>query len=194
MDNLISDKDIADRVSQSEGFTKHTRIISKKSKNPRFHISNSQSIVSLEKLEPLATCDEHNLESLLLQKIGQCCAIFDFLDISADISSKEVKSEALGEILNFFSSPRKIFNEAIARNLIEMVRVNLFRTIAPLINPTGDKYDPEEDEPVLEPSWTHIQIVYEIFLQFLESPDFNATTCKAFIDQGFVINVQAANF
>jgi serine/threonine-protein phosphatase 2A regulatory subunit B' len=41
----------------------------------------------------------------------------------------------------------------------------LFRTLAPLLNPTGDAFDPEEDEPVLEQAWPHLQIVYEFFLR-----------------------------
>ena len=41
--------------------------------------------------------------------------------------------------------------------------INLFRTLPPQVNPIGDAYDPEEDEPVLEVAWPHLQIVYEFF-------------------------------
>jgi serine/threonine-protein phosphatase 2A regulatory subunit B' len=58
------------------------------------------------------------------------------------------------------------------------------------LNPSGDAFDPEEDEPVLEQAWPHIQIVYEFFLRFIESPDFNANIAKKFIDQQFVLQVQ----
>lgn len=67
--------------------------------------------------------------------------------------------------------------------------INLFRTIPPQVNPTGDAFDPEEDEPVLELAWPHLQIVYEHFLRFLESPDFNTNIAKKYIDQHFIINV-----
>jgi serine/threonine-protein phosphatase 2A regulatory subunit B' len=66
---------------------------------------------------------------------------------------------------------------------------NLFRSIPPQVNPTGDAFDPEEDEPVLELAWPHLQIVYEFFLRFVESPDFNTNIGKRFIDQGFVLQV-----
>ena len=36
----------------------------------------------------------------------------------------------------------------------------------------GAEFDPEEDEPTLEAAWPHLQLVYEFFLRFLESPDF----------------------
>lgn len=57
------------------------------------------------------------------------------------------------------------------------------------MNPTGDAYDPEEDEPVLELAWPHLQIVYEFFLRFVESVDFNTNLGKRYIDQSFVLSV-----
>lgn len=66
---------------------------------------------------------------------------------------------------------------------------NLFRSIPPPVNPTGDAFDPEEDEPVLELAWPHLQIVYEFFLRFVESPDFNTNIAKRYIDQHFVLQV-----
>ena len=64
---------------------------------------------------------------------------------------------------------------------------NLFRSIPPQVNPTGDAFDPEEDEPVLELAWPHLQIVYEFFLRFVESPDFITNIAKRYIDQSFVL-------
>lgn len=57
------------------------------------------------------------------------------------------------------------------------------------MNPVGDAYDPEEDEPVLELAWPHLQIVYEFFLRFVESPDFNTNIAKRYIDQQFVLSL-----
>jgi serine/threonine-protein phosphatase 2A regulatory subunit B' len=65
----------------------------------------------------------------------------------------------------------------------------LFRSIPHQVNPTGDAFDPEEDEPVLELAWPHLQIVYEFFLRFVESPDFNTNIGKRYIDQGFVLQL-----
>jgi serine/threonine-protein phosphatase 2A regulatory subunit B' len=69
--------------------------------------------------------------------------------------------------------------------------MNLFRSIPPQVNPTGDAFDPEEDEPVLELAWPHLQIVYEFFLRFVESQDFNTNVGKRYIDQPFVLQVSA---
>jgi hypothetical protein len=73
--------------------------------------------------------------------------------------------------------------------VVEMFAKNLFRPIPPPITPQGEAFDPEEDEPVLEVAWPHIQVVYEFFLRFIESQDFNTNIAKAYIDHHFVLQV-----
>jgi hypothetical protein len=70
-----------------------------------------------------------------------------------------------------------------------MFSKNLFRPVPPPVNPQGEAFDPEEDEPVLEVAWPHIQVVYEFFLRFIESQDFNTNIAKAHIDHQFVLQV-----
>jgi serine/threonine-protein phosphatase 2A regulatory subunit B' len=67
--------------------------------------------------------------------------------------------------------------------------VNTFRSLPPTTSPNGAEFDPEEDEPTLEASWPHLQLVYEFFLRFLESPDFKPTIAKKYIDQRFVVQL-----
>eukprot|EP00105_Crassostrea_gigas_P036982 XP_019921130.1 PREDICTED: serine/threonine-protein phosphatase 2A 56 kDa regulatory subunit alpha isoform isoform X2 [Crassostrea gigas] len=66
------------------------------------------------------------------------------------------------------------------------IACNIFRTLPPNDNPD---FDPEEDDPTLEASWPHLQIVYEFFLRFLESPDFQPSLAKKYIDQKFVLQL-----
>jgi serine/threonine-protein phosphatase 2A regulatory subunit B' len=61
------------------------------------------------------------------------------------------------------------------------------------LNPTGDAFDPEEDEPVLEQAWPHLQTVYEFFLRFIECQDFNTNIAKKYVDQKFVVEVARFN-
>jgi len=68
------------------------------------------------------------------------------------------------------------------------VSANLFRTLPPSENPD---FDPEEDDPTLEASWPHLQLVYEVFLRFLESSDFQPAIGKKVIDQKFVLQVMS---
>lgn len=44
----------------------------------------------------------------------------------------------------------------------------------------------------MELAWPHLQIVYEFFLRFVESPEFNTNVGKRYIDQGFVLQVRLA--
>lgn len=43
---------------------------------------------------------------------------------------------------------------------------------------------------MLELAWPHLQIVYEFFLRFIESPDFNTNMAKKFIDHHFILQVR----
>ncbi|CAL4126846.1 unnamed protein product, partial [Meganyctiphanes norvegica] len=70
--------------------------------------------------------------------------------------------------------------------MVVVIACNLFRTLPPSDNPD---FDPEEDDPTLEASWPHLQLVYEFFLRFLESPDFQPAIGKKVIDQKFVLQL-----
>jgi len=51
------------------------------------------------------------------------------------------------------------------------------------------EFDPDEDEPPLEASWPHLELVYAFFLRFLESPDLQTSLAKRYIDQSFVLQI-----
>jgi serine/threonine-protein phosphatase 2A regulatory subunit B' len=124
-----------------------------------------------------------------MQKIDQCNVIFDFNDASGDMKSKEIKRLALHELLDYVANNRQVITEPMYPRVVEMFSKNLFRPIPPPVNPQGEAFDPEEDEPVLEVAWPHIQVVYEFFLRFIESQDFNTNIAKAYIDHQFVLQV-----
>ena len=72
-----------------------------------------------------------------------------------------------------------------------MVSINLFRapTPAPRENKVLESFDLEEEEPVMDPAWPHLQIVYELFLRFIQSPETDAKLAKRYIDHGFIIRL-----
>lgn len=73
--------------------------------------------------------------------------------------------------------------------LIDAFVRNVLRPLPPATNPEGDEFDPEEDEDVLEPSWPHLSLVYDMFVKFLELPDFNANVAKKYVDQAFIFRL-----
>ncbi|KAJ9629774.1 serine/threonine-protein phosphatase 2A 56 kDa regulatory subunit delta isoform [Taxawa tesnikishii (nom. ined.)] len=126
---------------------------------------------------------------LFMQKLDQCNIIFDFNDASGDMKSKEIKRLALHELLDYVAQNRQVISEPMYPRVVEMFSKNLFRPIPPPVNPQGEAFDPEEDEPVLEVAWPHIQVVYEFFLRFIESQDFNTNYAKQYIDHQFVLQL-----
>ncbi|XP_052894388.1 serine/threonine-protein phosphatase 2A 56 kDa regulatory subunit gamma isoform-like [Anopheles moucheti] len=143
----------------------------------------------IETLPPLKDADPPEREELFIQKLHQCCVLFDFSEPLNDLKYKEIKRCALQEIVEHLNNQSNVITEAIYPEAFNMVAINLFRTLPPSSNPNGAEFDPEEDEPTLEVSWPHLQFVYELFLRFLESPDFQPNVAKRYIDHGFILNL-----
>ena len=160
----------------------------KRQHSSRFDISDQRQR-ELEKLPGFHEVSPGRRQELFMQKIDQCNIIFDFNDASGDMKSKEIKRLALHELLDYVANNRQVITEPMYPRVVEMFSKNLFRPIPPPVNPQGEAFDPEEDEPVLEVAWPHIQVVYEFFLRFIESQDFNTNVAKAFIDHQFVLQV-----
>jgi serine/threonine-protein phosphatase 2A regulatory subunit B' len=190
----------------------------RKQRSSRFHVTERVEIHRLPAfMGPHARMEFGNVaddapdvpyndrHELFINKLHQCSVVFDFNDASSELAGKQIKANMLQEMLDWITSQRGVITEAIYPEVVNMVQhdssplgwflchaqfaSNLFRSIPPPVNPTGDAYDPEEDEPVLELAWPHLQIVYEFFLRFVESPDFNTNIAKRYIDTHFVLQV-----
>nr|DBA35716.1 TPA: well-rounded [Drosophila ananassae] len=159
----------------------------KRQSSARYNASKNCELTALSPLTEKTTAGER--EELFIQKIRQCCTLFDFSEPLSDLKWKEVKRAALHEMVDFLTNQNGVITEVIYPEAINMFAVNLFRTLPPSSNPNGAEFDPEEDEPTLESSWPHLQLVYELFLRFLESPDFQPNMAKRFIDHQFVLQL-----
>ncbi|VDP13876.1 unnamed protein product, partial [Soboliphyme baturini] len=153
----------------------------------RFNISANRE---LQKLPKLVDVPPEDREELFIEKIRQNAVVFDFsADPLSDLNYKEVKRLNLNELIDYISSNRGILTERIYPEIFSVFALNTFRSLPPPSNPLGAEFDPEEDEPALEPSWPHLQLVYEFFLRFLESQDFDPSIGKKYIDQKFVLQM-----
>lgn len=88
----------------------------------RFHISENRELVKLPSFHEVPTANRHDL---FIQKLDQCNVIFDFNDASQDMTSKEVKREALHELLDYVANNRNIITEPLYSKVIKMVGPNL---------------------------------------------------------------------
>ncbi|XP_018797729.1 PREDICTED: serine/threonine-protein phosphatase 2A 56 kDa regulatory subunit gamma isoform isoform X4 [Bactrocera latifrons] len=159
----------------------------KRQSSSRYNVTKNCELTALSPLNEKTPANER--EQLLIQKLRQCCTLFDFSEPLSDLKWKEVKRAALHEMVEYLSNQNGVITEAIYPEAINMFAVNLFRTLPPSSNPNGAEFDPEEDEPTLESSWPHLQFVYELFLRFLESPDFQPNIAKRYIDHQFVLQL-----
>uniref|UniRef100_A0A3B3ZDX8 Serine/threonine protein phosphatase 2A regulatory subunit n=1 Tax=Periophthalmus magnuspinnatus TaxID=409849 RepID=A0A3B3ZDX8_9GOBI len=150
----------------------------------------SHSLTRLSRVLSVSDVPPAEQEKLFIQKLRQCCVLFDFVsDPLSDLKWKEVKRAALSEMVEYITHNRNVITEPIYPEVVHMFAVNMFRALPPSSNPTGAEFDPEEDEPTLEAAWPHLQLVYEFFLRFLESPDFQPNIAKKYIDQKFVMQL-----
>lgn len=152
----------------------------------RFEASRYAQLTKLPSFDDVAP---EELIPLFMAKVDQCNTMFDFNDPSFDIQGKEIKRVTLQELIEFIVTNRLTYTHEMYSHVVTMFKFNLFRPIPPPVNPIGDIYDPDEDEPVNELAWPHMQLVYEFFLRFVESPDFNHQIAKQYIDQDFILRL-----
>uniref|UniRef100_A0A673BII5 Serine/threonine protein phosphatase 2A regulatory subunit n=1 Tax=Sphaeramia orbicularis TaxID=375764 RepID=A0A673BII5_9TELE len=178
-------------ISASEKVDGFTRKSMRKAQKLRKSQGSSQyrtqsAPVELSPLPQLKDAPSTEQQELFTQKLQQCCMLFDFFDSVTDLKSKEIKRATLNELVDYVSTNRGVLVESTYPEITNMITTNIFRTLPPSENPD---FDPEEDEPTLEASWPHMQLVYEFLLRFLENPDFQPSIAKRYIDQKFVLQL-----
>ena len=130
-------------------------------------------------------------QNLFIKKLRLCCVVFDFTDPTKNLKEKDIKRQTLVELVDYVTSANGNFAEIVMQEMIKMVSINLFRTLTPQPreNKVLEGFDLEEEEPVMDPAWPHLQIVYEFLLRFVASPEMDAKLAKRYVDHSFVIRL-----
>eukprot|EP01121_Diplochlamys_sp_Union-15-3_P015416 TRINITY_DN5092_c0_g1_i1.p1 TRINITY_DN5092_c0_g1~~TRINITY_DN5092_c0_g1_i1.p1 ORF type:complete len:603 (+),score=82.23 TRINITY_DN5092_c0_g1_i1:94-1902(+) len=163
---------------------------SHRSSSSRFKLTDDTPSEELKCLPLLKTASPEERGDLFIQKIRQCKTCFDFTKDSLDrFEEKEIKAEVLQELIQYISKEHISFSTTMYSEITEMLKVNLFRPLPPRLNPTGEEYDPEEDEPILEAAWPHLHMVYAFFLKFINHTNFDPAIAKQYISKQFVTNI-----
>ena len=134
---------------------------------------------------------------LFKRKLIACSTVYDFNNASVHPKEKETKRVTLLEIIEYVNTSRNCFAESVLEHVVGMVTANVFRALPPPHAASsrnasasgGAIFEAEEEEPSLEPSWPHLQIVYELFLRFIVSNDVDPRVARRFIDQAFVLKL-----
>ncbi|KAI3465614.1 hypothetical protein Pfo_022277 [Paulownia fortunei] len=149
-------------------------------------------VAACEALPSLRDVPSLERQTLFIRKLNLSSVVLDFTDPTTNLNEKDVKRRMLLELVNYMSSVNTKFSEVAMQEMTKMVSVNLFRAL-PLSNNNskllGDAYDPDDEEPMTESSWPHLQIVYEFLLRFVASSETDAKLAKRYIDHSFVLRL-----
>lgn len=152
----------------------------------RSSFQKSQRLRVLKELPLLKDTPMQKREALFQQKLQLTSVMFNF-DDAGDKRGKDLKRQTLLELVDYVNNAggQKIFTESLMPDIMAMVSANICRSLPP----QTEDFDPEEDEPVLEPSWPHLQVVYEFFLRFIVSAEVNAKVARKYVDQKFCMQL-----
>nr|VDC68605.1 unnamed protein product [Brassica rapa] len=130
-------------------------------------------------------------QNLFIKKLNLCRVVFDFTDPTKNIKEKDIKRQTLLELVDYVNSANGKFSEVSIQEVVRMVSANIFRTLnpQPRENKVIDALDLEEEEPSMDLAWPHLQLVYELFLRFVASPDTDTKLAKRYVDQSFVLRL-----
>jgi serine/threonine-protein phosphatase 2A regulatory subunit B' len=66
------------------------------------------------------------VEAMIIKKLKQCRVLFDFTKALSDVGQKDIKRDALLELVEYFATNRGFLTTNIYKEIIEMVRRNRF--------------------------------------------------------------------
>ncbi|XP_038865502.1 protein phosphatase 2, regulatory subunit B', epsilon isoform X2 [Salvelinus namaycush] len=147
-------------VDKVDGFSrKSVRKAKQKRSQSSSQFRSQGKPIELTPLPLLKDVPASEQPELFLKKLQQCCTVFDFMDTLSDLKMKEYKRSTLNELVDYVTVSRGYLTEQAYPEVVKMVSYNIFRTLPPS---DSNEFDPEEDEPTLEASWPHLQLL-ELF-------------------------------
>ncbi|GAA0176526.1 protein phosphatase [Lithospermum erythrorhizon] len=155
-----------------------------------FPASVTSGAMPVEPQVPFKDVANSEKQNLLVSKLNLCCLVYDFRDSSRNSSDKELKHQMLLELNDFVASGSAKFSETAIAAICKMCAENIFREFPPKHNYRTTRSETEEDdEPLLDPAWWHLQLVYELFIQLLGQGSFDVKMAKQYIDQRFILQL-----
>lgn len=129
-------------------------------------------------------------QSLFLSKLSLCCELYDFNDHDKYYSQINLKHETLIELVDFVLSGSAKFNEAAIAATCKMCAINLFRVFPPKNRSNSVGVAAEDvEEPMFDPAWSHLQIIYDLLLQFVSYSSLDLKVAKKYMDHSFILRL-----
>jgi len=144
-----------------------------------------------EQLQHLTNSSKEEKAILMAKKLRLCSVVFEFSEElpNNDSIAMDNKRTHLMDLIEYVTTGGKWYCEEIVPIVLEAVSANIFRPLPP--SPYED-WDPEEDDPALDPQWPHLQLVYEFLLRFVVSSQAEVKTLRKYMKKNnkqFLINI-----
>ncbi|XP_058760799.1 serine/threonine protein phosphatase 2A 57 kDa regulatory subunit B' kappa isoform-like [Vicia villosa] len=128
-------------------------------------------------------------QSLFISKLNLCCKVYDMSDPDKNCSEQDVKRQTLLDLVDFVSSGSVKFTEPAIAALCKMCAANLFRVFPPKFRSSSGGGETEDEEPMFDPAWSHLQVVYDLLLQFINYNSLDVKLAKSHVDHAFVLRL-----
>jgi len=131
---------------------------------------------------------------LIVEKCSLCHTRCDYSDVRKDYALKEAKRKTLLDLVDTLdNSNGKIepfLNYDELNALFLMIDANLLRAlkVSP-IEASASLFDPEEEEPYVEPAWPELQIIYEMFRKIVVSPNIDSALLKQLMHKERILSI-----
>ncbi|XP_020097302.1 serine/threonine protein phosphatase 2A 57 kDa regulatory subunit B' iota isoform-like [Ananas comosus] len=147
-----------------------------------------KAVIGVEPHTPFKDVSNTEKQALFINKLDLCCVVLDFSDRNKDDAEKDAKRQALIELFEYLSTENPQFTEPMIAAICRMFAANLFRVFPPncrsIVSGGGEG---EEDEPVFDPAWYHLQVIYDLLLRFVTSSSVDVKIAKKYVDSLFIL-------
>ncbi|KAJ6673710.1 SERINE/THREONINE PROTEIN PHOSPHATASE 2A PP2A REGULATORY SUBUNIT B [Salix viminalis] len=147
-------------------------------------------MAGMEAVDPhLSFKDVSNLQkqNLFVSKLNLCCEVSDCSDPDKNAVQQDLKHQVLIDLVDFVSSGSAKFTEPAIAAICKMCANNLFRVFPPKYRTGNTGGETEDEEPMFDPAWSHLQSVYDLLLRFVSSVD--AKAAKKYVDHAFILRL-----
>lgn len=164
-------------------------VISSIAKRTSSAVFPSSVVAGIEPLLSFKDVPSSERLNLFISKLSLCCVIFNFNDPTKSTSEKELKRVTLIELVDFVASDPPRFTEQAILAMCKMSVNNLFRVFPPNYGSYLSGCENGDEEPMFDPAWSHLGLVYDLLLKFVTCSSLEAKIAKKYINHAFILNL-----
>lgn len=115
--------------------------------------------------------------------------VYDYKDETKDVKGKSERLSAINELQNLLQDQKSVVQLIIPNldNVMQMIERNIFRPL-PNVKKSNLAFSETgiEQEEEVDPSWPHLQGIYEFFLQLIINEAADVKSLKVYVTPQFV--------